>query len=100
MKKSICEDCSRETSGYYEAIVQIRGSRARKFSEKILKELKRKTFVSKYIEAREGIDMHVGSKKAVAEVMGELNLKPKISDKLYGVKDGRRVYRRTYCMRV
>jgi NMD protein affecting ribosome stability and mRNA decay len=65
-----------------------------------MRELTKRTFVSKYVELPEGVDMYAGSKKAVAEVLGVLDLKPKISDKLYGVKDGRRVYRRTYCMRV
>jgi nonsense-mediated mRNA decay protein 3 len=98
--KSICDDCSRETSGYYEAIIQIRGKNTRRWAEKILRELKNRTFVSKYLELSEGIDIYVGSRKGAAEVLGILKRKPTISDKLYGVKDGRRVYRRTYCVRV
>jgi len=100
MNNSTCEECSRETSGYYEAIVQIRGKNTGKWSVRIVRELRRRTFVSKYIQLDEGIDLYVGSKKTVAEVLDFLKLKPKISDQLYGVKDGRRVYRRTYCVRV
>ena len=100
MKQSVCDECSRATSGYYEAIVQIRGKNVERCSKKILRELRGRTFVSRYLELGEGVDVYVGSKKAVAEALGALKLKPKISDKLYGVKDGRRVYRRTYCVRV
>jgi len=99
MNNSTCEECSRETSGYYEAIVQIRGKNIDRWATKILKELRTRTFVSKYMEIDEGIDMYVGSRQAAAQVMGIFKLKPKVSDKLYGVKDGKRVYRRTYCIR-
>jgi len=98
--KSGCDDCRRATSGYYEAILQIRGKTAERWSKKIMRELQHRTFVSKYAELAEGIDIYVGSKKAVSETLGILKLKPKISDKLYGVKDGKRVYRTTYCVRV
>jgi nonsense-mediated mRNA decay protein 3 len=100
MDNSICDDCSRATSGYYEAIIQVRGKNAKRWSEKILRELKGRTFVSKYRELDEGIDIYIGSRKEAAEVLSILKRKPTISDKLYGVKDGRRVYRRTYCIRV
>ena len=100
MNKSLCEDCSRATSGYYEAIIQVRGRNTQRWAEKIMRELKGRTFVSKYLELAEGIDIYVGSKKETANVLCVLKRKPSISDKLYGVKDGRRVYRRTYCVRV
>jgi len=95
---SVCEECYKKKSGYYEAIVQIRGKRAGVFSSRILREIRRRTFVSRCVESKEGVDLYVGSKKAVAEALAHLNLKPKISDKLFGVKDGRRIYRRTYCV--
>lgn len=100
LNKSFCDDCSRKTSGYYEAIIQVRGGNAQRWAEKITRELKRKTFVSKYKELSEGIDIYVGSRKEAAKALAALKRKPTISDKLYGVKDGRRVYRRTYCVRV
>jgi nonsense-mediated mRNA decay protein 3 len=98
--KSICEDCSRATSGYYEAIIQVRGRNAQRWAGKIMRELRGRTFVSKYLELNEGIDIYVGSKKEAAKALSALERKPTTSDKLYGVKDGRRVYRRTYCVRV
>ncbi|MEM3555817.1 MAG: NMD3-related protein [Candidatus Micrarchaeia archaeon] len=95
---SVCDECYRKKSGYYEAIIQIRGERARNLSNKVIREIEKRTFVSRCVESKEGIDFYVGSKKAAAEALASLNLKPKISDKLFGVKDGRRVYRRTYCV--
>ena len=98
--KSICDECSRATSGYYEAIIQVRGKHAQRWAEKIMRELKNRTFVSKYKELDEGIDIYVGSKKEASAALSILKRRPTISDTLYGVKDGRRVYRRTYCVRV
>jgi nonsense-mediated mRNA decay protein 3 len=100
MNNSLCEDCSRATSGYYEAIIQVRGNNAKRWAEKIIRELKNRTFVSKYKELDEGIDIYVGSRKEASAALSILKRKPSISDKLYGVKDGRRIYRRTYCIRV
>jgi nonsense-mediated mRNA decay protein 3 len=100
MNNSLCENCSRMTSGYYEAIIQVRGRNAKRWAEKIMRELRSRTFVSKYTELAEGVDMYVGSRKGAAQALAALKRKPTISDKLYGVKDGRRVYRRTYCVRV
>jgi NMD protein affecting ribosome stability and mRNA decay len=100
MNKSICDDCSKASSGYYEAIIQVRGKNVQRWAEKIMRELKSRTFVSKYMKLDEGIDIYVGSRKEAAETLAILKRKPTISDKLYGVKDGRRVYRRTYCVRV
>ena len=56
--------------------------------------------MSKYKELDEGIDIYVGSKKEASAALSILKRRPTISDTLYGVKDGRRVYRRTYCVRV
>jgi nonsense-mediated mRNA decay protein 3 len=100
--KALCENCSREVSGYYEAIVQLRGdkSRVEKFAGKLERILTKETFISKIIESRNGIDIYAGSKQAVAAALNYLNCKPNISDKLYGVKDGKRIFRRTYCIRL
>lgn len=95
---SLCDECCKRRSGYYEAIVQIRGENARKQFRKIMREIERRTFVCRWVELDEGFDIYAGSKKAVGEALSSLNLKPKVSDKLFGVKDGRRIYRRTYCV--
>ncbi|MEW6329182.1 MAG: NMD3-related protein [Candidatus Micrarchaeota archaeon] len=99
---AICTDCTRASGGYYEAIVQIRGERERveKFKQKFLRDVARDTFISKIEEMKEGADLYVGSKEAVAEILHSYGKKATRSDKLFGLKDGKRLYRTTYCVRV
>jgi NMD protein affecting ribosome stability and mRNA decay len=99
---TICVDCSRAASGYFESIVQVRSgdaSRAKKLAEKIRRALCKSTFVAKTEESRHGIDLYVGSNKATMLVLDRLGLAPEKSAKLHGLKDGQRIYRTTYCVR-
>jgi len=99
---AICTDCTRSSGGYYEAIIQIRGDeeRVKKFQEKFLRDISRASFVSKIEEMKEGADIYVGSKAAAAELLRSYRKKPTRSAKLFGMKDGKRIYRTTYCVRV
>lgn len=97
----MCSDCSRMSSGYFEAIIQLRGRelRIKKYERVFKTELARKTFVSKVEEKKEGIDLYVGSTKAVMELLKEMKLTYKISRTLFGRKEGRNVYRTTFAIR-
>lgn len=97
-----CPECSRKTSGYYEAIVQIRGDpeKIEKLGGRIARKLEKATSISKVEELKEGTDFYVVSKKAAAETLSELGFRFTTSNKLFGVKDGQRVYRTTFCVRV
>ncbi len=101
MKDSICNICSQRSAGYYEAIIQLRGKYAHDsvFAEKIIAHLERLTFIPKTEMLKEGLDIYVGSKAAVATILSALNFKPVTSNKLYGVKEGQRVYRTTFLIR-
>lgn len=99
-KKSLCDECTRKFSGYYEAIVQLRGIYADAiFVSKFIRRVERITFIPRVEELKEGIDVYVGDKQAVRALLAALKLKPKVTHKLYGIKDGRKVYRTTFLIR-
>lgn len=102
IEETICPECLKKSSGYYEAIIQVRGSEKRvsKIAKKISKKIERESFVSKIDELKEGIDIYVGSNKVARKTLEDLNLNFKTSEKLSGVREGRRIYRITYAVRV
>jgi nonsense-mediated mRNA decay protein 3 len=97
-----CPDCGRKAGGYFEAIVQLRG----KFEDiavaqgKIEKKAEGRTFITKVDELKEGVDLYVASKKAVPGILSSLRVSFTTSNKLFGVRDGQRIYRTTFCVRV
>jgi len=97
-----CSDCSRIAGGYFEAIIQLRGDlkKVEKFAERIVKRLQKKTFISKFTEKKEGIDINIGSTKEVILLFSEWGVKAKITRKLVGRKEGRRLYRTSFSVRL
>lgn len=103
MHHEICTTCYRRSSGYYEAIVQIRGDmyRAEKLAGTIHKYVEKNgSFVSKIDRFENGIDIYAGDKKMLQEFFMARKLKPKTSYTLYTINGGRRVYRNTYLIRL
>ena len=96
---TICRDCTRRTSGYFEAILQLRGDFEKK-APKIINMLREESFVRKIDRNRDGMDIYVGAKSAVSRVLRNMKLKPLKSYKLHGQKQGKRIYRTTFCVRV
>ncbi len=96
-----CERCSKISGGYYEAVVQLRGDPVKiaKFLKHFKRAIAKKTFISKEEERHGGVDVYVGSSKAVLEFISENRLNAKITSKLVGMKDGKRVYRATVLLR-
>lgn len=101
-RKTICEDCSRMSGGYYEGIIQLRGDRMKmaKYASMFIDKLGKSTFIAKTEEKEEGIDLYVGSSKAVVAMMSELKLKTLITKKLVGREQGKRLYRTTFLIRL
>ncbi len=102
-KKTQCEDCSRTSSGYFEAIIQLRGDERKvaKMRDTLVRSLQRKTFISRIEEQKHGgVDLYVGSNKEVFALVEELGLRAEITYTLHGVKNGSRIYRTTYCIRL
>jgi len=109
IKRVVCDECSKQHGGYWEAKVQLRGSK-RGLSEKDLekamelmdsivvnREKKDKSaFVTKVEEIHNGLDFYLGSKnlgKAISKgLANEFGGEVKGSHKLVGKKDGKEVY--------
>ena len=101
-RPTICEMDSRASGGYFEAIIQVRcldPEKTERLAKKLAQELERKTFIAKAVASAYGIDLYVGSNKAVMELLERLGIKATKTAKLHGVKDGQRIYRNTYCVR-
>ena len=100
--RNICPHCSRQSGGYFEAIIQLRGpiSKINRHDRMFRKILLKKTFVTKEVERKEGLDLYIGNSKAVVEMLSELGIKAKISKTLAGEKEGQRVYRTTFLVRL
>ena len=98
--ETICPDCSRKSGGYYEGIIQLRGDaeRVEKLAAKIENIMGNE--IVRTTSLKEGLDLYFFSHKNALVVLGKLGLKFTQSPKLFGVKDGERVYRTTICVRV
>ncbi len=100
---NMCPDCNRSSGGYYEAIIQLRGpdrNKIEKMADKFLKALAKTTFIAKEEEKDEGLDLYIGSSKAVVALVSELKLKTQISKKLVGRDEGKTLYRTTFLLRL
>jgi len=101
-KKTICQQCSRMSGGYYQGIIQLRGDPLRVLGkgEMLIKRLEKRTFISKTEEKDGGLDIYAGDSKAVVAVVTALGLKTFITKKLVGRDQGKRLYRTTFLIRL
>ncbi len=95
-----CIKCSRRNSGYYQAIVQLRGSEEMtgRMADKISRFLERRdSFVSKSERVKNGIDLYVEDKLVMNSFFDIYkNIRPKRSYTLAGMRNGKKLYRNTY----
>lgn len=102
IKTVMCPQCNRISGGYYEGIIQLRGSRPRveRHAKLLAGMLERKTFIAKTEEKEGGVDIYVGSSKAVLEAVTRLGVRALITKKLIGRDQGKRLYRTTFAIRL
>ncbi len=117
IKRVVCDECSKQHGGYWEAKVQLRGSKRGLSDEDLEKAVElvdsivvsrekkdKSAFVTKVEEIHNGLDFYLGSKslgKAISKgLANEFGGEVKGSHKLVGKKDGKDVYRTTYAVRV
>ncbi|MFO7966184.1 MAG: NMD3-related protein [Archaeoglobaceae archaeon] len=114
--KEMCQRCSRKSGGYFESIVQVRTEgrkllpvEAQEVAKVVEKEIEAdeenpKSFLSKVVERKEGIDYYLGSReigrKIAKEIAYELGGKIKESKKTSGRFDGKELYRFTFLVRL
>jgi nonsense-mediated mRNA decay protein 3 len=100
--KILCPECSKRFGGYYEAIIQLRGSVPEEILDFIDKEVKEKTFY-KIEYLKEGFNLYVGNKNIANQIADKLKriykLKVKKSFKLFTKKEGRDVYKSVFSIK-
>jgi len=118
IKHNTCDVCSRETGGYYEAILQIR-TEQRKFTNTEIKTLqsavetmvgqlqtsgKRGLFITDIAKKPEGLDFFLSEKGTAFSIAKKIQEQFggdfKQSASSVGMKDSREVYRMTYLVRI
>lgn len=117
-KKEQCDRCNRYSGGYYEGNLQIRATgrkpalyevkKATEIAYDIEEELQdggeRLSFISRLDETRDGLDIVVGSHhigdRIAREIVKSLGGKITTHPKLVGEKDGKKLYRITYSVRL
>ena len=104
IKKTYCKFCRFRVSGYYEGIIQLRNLPENKIQEIInfIKKIERKNrmaFISKEERLKNGLNLYVGSKNVINILKKKFEYETKVSRKLYGIKNGKKVYRVTLLMR-
>ncbi|MBI5037012.1 hypothetical protein HZC09_06760 [Candidatus Micrarchaeota archaeon] len=100
LDKRSCASCSRQAGGYHEAVLQLRGPKdlvALK-AESIERKLKGLTFIAKVVKQKNGLDLLVGDKRILAQFLHGSGYV--FSNKLVGRRDGRNLYRATFCLRL
>jgi nonsense-mediated mRNA decay protein 3 len=103
IKKMVCQDCSRRSGGYYEAIIQLRGktTEAMDFIDDcIIRE--NQTFRVEKI--KNGLDIYLADKKfadrVTYEVKKKFNAKIQKNYKLVTRKKGKDIYRSVILVRI
>jgi nonsense-mediated mRNA decay protein 3 len=99
---TMCTYCSRISGGYYQGLIQLRGNpkRIAKYAKLFVEKLEKRTFITKAEDKHEGVDIYVGSSKAVVEMLTELRMKSLMTRKLVGVQQGKKLYRVTFLLRL
>ncbi len=117
-KREQCDRCCRISGSYYEGVVQVRATgrrpSAREMEEttriacaveaSMIESGERLSFISRFEEHRDGIDITVGSQRLGSEIAAaicrDLGGRFTTHPKLVGEKAGRQVFRITYSLRL
>ena len=95
IKYMICDECSRKRSGYYEAILQMRGNIPEKWEKEITE--------ARMEKVKTGFDLYFSdfskARGAAKNFIKKYGAEHKESKKLHTVKDGKRLYRFTILLR-
>ncbi len=118
IKRAVCDVCSRQSGGYYEAIVQIRpdrtklsreeiddlGSTVRNLVEQIRSNGNRTLFITDEDEKHGGLDFFLSDKNSAQviakKIQDQYGGEIKQSSKNAGMKDSKQIYRMTYLIRL
>ncbi len=98
----MCPNCGRIGSSYHEAIIQIRGDPVRVESarKRLVRRLERKTFLQDVAPMHGGMDIQVGEKREVENILRLEGYKFVRTEKLVGEKNGKPLLRSTFLLRL
>lgn len=100
--RGLCDNCHKKSGGYSEAIIQLRGAtreKLRKIARDIIAQLEAESYISDFEDTRNGIDFSVGSRSLAIRVIGRMGRHYTQSNTLIGMREGKRMYRATICVR-
>lgn len=95
----LCDRCAGLQRKSWQAKIQLREPAALKLADRIVRKASKRTWAWKE-HLREGVDVFVGDAKEAVRVLNELKLGYKLTKKLVGMKDGQRVYKSTFRVKV
>ncbi|MBI4019593.1 MAG: hypothetical protein HY364_05060 [Candidatus Aenigmarchaeota archaeon] len=100
VRKRLCENCSRLSGNYHEAVLQIRGSQKEEILE-LVKQMVAPQYLARIDTKKEGYDARIVRKSEAIRVATSLGKEFKVisSFKLAGEKDGKMLYRSVYSIR-
>src|ERR1035437_416223 len=118
IQRKSCDMCSRESGGYFEAIIQVRAAgrfptyeenkRCSAISREVIESMKKKgdrlAFISEIRKQKEGLDLYIGSMRVSRRICrliaSKLGGSFAESPTLIGMRDGKNIYRITFAIRL
>src|SRR3989344_1585599 len=100
IRKRLCENCSRLSGNYHEAVLQIRGMQKEEILE-LVKQMVAPQYLARIDVKKEGYDARIVRKSEAIRIATTLGKEYKVisSFKLAGEKDGKMLYRSVYSIR-
>lgn len=103
INKTLCSDCLKSRSHYYNATIQVRGENNEKIKARIVGAITQNdpTQLTKMTQLKKGLgwDIFVREKDFARQILSKLKYKPSCSRKLQSERDGKRLYRIILCVR-
>lgn len=102
-KKTLCDMCYKKANSYYEGVIQLRGNEEK--MARIINSISRYfesngEFITKIENKDKGYNVYVSNKRLATAYFTIRRISTKMSYTLYGLKNGKQVYRNTYSVRV
>jgi len=99
---TMCTECGRAGTQYFEAIIQLRGDslKVERTAPKVIDAVEEKSFVPKVEEKKEGVDIYCGSRSEAISTLNAFGFGFTRTEKLAGERDGKRLYRTTLLVRL
>ncbi len=102
-KRVLCDMCYKKACNYYEAVMQLRGNNYKiaRFIERVTRFFDvNNEFVGELDYNSDGVDVYLSNKRLAQAYISKHKLHSTNSFTLSGVKNGKRIYKNTYAIRL